>query len=118
TYLSFFAKFRLEFKLEKVLGIAYTWNAILLLDEVDIYLERRSTSDINQIWTNLSNRAKLNFKITAQILDKKLNGRAIRNVLHIARMFAESEEEDLTSEHVITIIDNYKKDLDQLGIAP
>ncbi|RIB02195.1 hypothetical protein C2G38_2025407 [Gigaspora rosea] len=38
----------LEDNLSKTLEIGYTWNAILLLDEADIYLERRSTSDLNR----------------------------------------------------------------------
>ncbi|RIB24471.1 P-loop containing nucleoside triphosphate hydrolase protein [Gigaspora rosea] len=38
----------LEQQLAKVLYIAYKWNAVLLLDEADIYFERRSTSDLNR----------------------------------------------------------------------
>ncbi|CAG8676600.1 41470_t:CDS:2 [Gigaspora margarita] len=38
----------LEVNLSKTLEIGYTWNAILLLDEADIYLERRSTSDLKR----------------------------------------------------------------------
>ncbi|CAG8780447.1 7817_t:CDS:2 [Dentiscutata erythropus] len=38
----------LEAELVKVLDIAYTWNAVLLLDEADIYLERRSTIDLTR----------------------------------------------------------------------
>ncbi|KAF0470661.1 P-loop containing nucleoside triphosphate hydrolase protein [Gigaspora margarita] len=38
----------LEDNLSKTLEIGYTWNAILLLDEADIYLERRSTSDLKR----------------------------------------------------------------------
>lgn len=157
---------RLEQKLSKVLEISYTWNAILLLDEADIYLERRSTSDINRnmlvgvflrmleyyrgilflttnrgsnfddaicsrinlflsypshdedsrrkIWTSLIKRAKLSFELTEDLLKQELNGREIRNVLHIARMFAESSEQELTTELVIGIIEDYKNDLQEL----
>ncbi|CAG8770521.1 32089_t:CDS:2, partial [Gigaspora margarita] len=38
----------LEQQLAKVLDIAYKWKAVLLLDEADIYFERRSTSDLNR----------------------------------------------------------------------
>ncbi|CAG8781213.1 31289_t:CDS:2, partial [Gigaspora margarita] len=38
----------LEQQLAKVLDIAYKWNAVLLLDEADIYFERRSTADLNR----------------------------------------------------------------------
>ncbi|CAG8687393.1 964_t:CDS:2 [Gigaspora margarita] len=36
----------LERELVKVLDIAYTWKAVILLDEADIYLEKRSTIDL------------------------------------------------------------------------
>ncbi|CAG8649459.1 7346_t:CDS:2, partial [Scutellospora calospora] len=38
----------LEKELVKVLDIAYTWKAVILLDEADIYLERRSTVDLTR----------------------------------------------------------------------
>ncbi|CAG8598037.1 23127_t:CDS:2, partial [Gigaspora rosea] len=38
----------LEQQLAKVLDIAYKWKAVLLLDEADIYFERRSTSDLSR----------------------------------------------------------------------
>ncbi|CAG8607537.1 5732_t:CDS:2 [Racocetra fulgida] len=37
---------RLERELVKVLDIAYTWKAVILLDEADIYLEKRNTVDL------------------------------------------------------------------------
>ncbi|CAG8717249.1 29613_t:CDS:2, partial [Racocetra persica] len=36
----------LERELAKVLDIAYTWKAVILLDEADIYLEKRNTIDL------------------------------------------------------------------------
>src|SRR2546427_156841 len=40
--------YRLEQQLVKVLDIAFTWKAVLLLDEADIYLEKRSKSDLGR----------------------------------------------------------------------
>ncbi|CAG8481515.1 25535_t:CDS:2 [Gigaspora margarita] len=37
---------RLETELVKILDIAYTWKAVILLDEADIYLEKRTTIDL------------------------------------------------------------------------
>lgn len=37
-----------EESLEQVLGLTSQWNAILLLDECDIFLEARSTTDIRR----------------------------------------------------------------------
>ena len=36
----------LETKLSRILEIADKWNAIILIDEADIYMEQRQTSDI------------------------------------------------------------------------
>ncbi|CAG8641220.1 2712_t:CDS:2 [Dentiscutata heterogama] len=36
----------LERELVKILDIAYTWKAVILLDEADIYLEKRTTIDL------------------------------------------------------------------------
>lgn len=38
----------LEEKLKEILEICYAWDAILLLDEADIYLEQRSDNDVKR----------------------------------------------------------------------
>lgn len=38
----------LEKKLAEILEIAHAWNAIILLDEADIFLEKRSTNDVQR----------------------------------------------------------------------
>ena len=38
----------LEFELNKILDITHSWGAVLLLDEADIFLERRSVHDIHR----------------------------------------------------------------------
>lgn len=38
----------LEKKLNEILEIAYAWNAIILLDEADIFMEKRSSNDLNR----------------------------------------------------------------------
>jgi len=38
----------LEKKLTEILEIAHAWNAIILLDEADIFMEKRSTNDIQR----------------------------------------------------------------------
>src|SRR3989442_9703363 len=43
-----FPVYRLETQLIKIQAISYKWNAVLLLDEADIYLEARNTSDLNR----------------------------------------------------------------------
>jgi hypothetical protein len=39
---------RLEAELQKILDIAHTWGAVLLLDEADVFLERRQVHDIHR----------------------------------------------------------------------
>ncbi len=38
----------LETELQKILDICHTWGAILLLDEADVFLEKRSMHDIHR----------------------------------------------------------------------
>ncbi|KAK5728829.1 hypothetical protein LTR15_001969 [Elasticomyces elasticus] len=42
------ASAKLEVKLNEILDIASTWGAVLLLDEADVFLERRESSDIQR----------------------------------------------------------------------
>ena len=37
---------KLEHKLAEILEIAYAWNAIILLDEADIFMEKRASNDL------------------------------------------------------------------------
>ncbi|KAI9705356.1 MAG: hypothetical protein M1820_005186 [Bogoriella megaspora] len=39
---------RLEHELQKILDIAHSWGAVLLLDEADVFLERREIHDIHR----------------------------------------------------------------------
>lgn len=39
---------KLELKLTEILEIAHAWNAIILLDEADIFMEKRSVNDIHR----------------------------------------------------------------------
>lgn len=39
---------RLEHELQKILDIAHSWGAVLLLDEADVFLEKREVHDIHR----------------------------------------------------------------------
>lgn len=39
---------QLEHELQKILDIAHTWGAVLLLDEADVFLEKRTLSDMHR----------------------------------------------------------------------
>lgn len=38
----------LEYELQKILDIAHSWGAVLLLDEADVFLEKRQIHDIHR----------------------------------------------------------------------
>lgn len=40
--------FKLELELQKILDIAHSWGAVLLLDESDVFLEKREVHDIHR----------------------------------------------------------------------
>jgi len=39
---------KLEYELQKILDIAHSWGAVLLLDEADVFLEKREVHDIHR----------------------------------------------------------------------
>ncbi|CAG8753383.1 19661_t:CDS:2, partial [Racocetra persica] len=110
----------LERELVKVLDIAYTWKAVILLDEADIYLEKRNTIDLvrntmvgiflrviflttNRVISFDDARADLPLNAD-DFADYDLNGREIRNVLHAARLLAKNKGKTLSAENVIDVI--------------
>ncbi|KAF0537658.1 P-loop containing nucleoside triphosphate hydrolase protein [Gigaspora margarita] len=146
----------LEENLTKVLDIAHKWRAVLLLDEADIYLEKRDTLNIERnamvgvflrlleyyqgvlflttnrvtnfddaicsrvsmffhypklnekerlgTWANFIRRGNLPFKAD-DFVNYELNGREIRNVIHIARKLAQDKGTDLSSSIMIDVIE-------------
>jgi hypothetical protein len=146
----------LEQTLFKVLDIAAAWRAVLLLDEADVYLERRvsgaditrnamtgiflrmleyyrgvlflttnrigtfdeafrsrismfmhysalSTQHKEQIWRNLLEKARVanvSSDKLSELAALELNGREIRNAIHTAQSWAQSNGENLELQHV------------------
>ncbi|CAG8541372.1 6132_t:CDS:2 [Cetraspora pellucida] len=149
----------LEKQLTRVLDIAHKWRAVLLLDEADIYLEKRDTTNLERnamvsvflrlleyyqgvlflttnrvtdfddaicsrvsmffkypkfgpkellgTWNNFIRRGNLPLKAD-DFIDYDLNGREIRNVIHIARRLAQDKGIDLTTNTVIDVIKTIK----------
>jgi len=189
----------MEQQLVKILNIAFTWKAVLLLDEADIYFEKRTSGNkmhnaitgiflrhleyyqgkkdyysshiyggeffINlsslsfyppfsssgilflttnrvmsfddafrsritmcfhypklipekrkEIWKNFIDGAGLD--LNADDFSKyELNGREIRNVLHIAQTLAEGNNEGITKDHVIKVIriaQEFQEDMEKM----
>ncbi|RGB44225.1 P-loop containing nucleoside triphosphate hydrolase protein, partial [Rhizophagus diaphanus] len=146
---------KMEQQLVKILDIAFTWKAVLLLDEADIYFEKRTSDNTKrnamtgiflrhleyyqgilflttnrvmsiddafrsritmcfhypklipekrkEIWKNFIDGADLD--LNADDFSKyELNGREIRNILHIAQTLAKGNNEGITKDHVIKVI--------------
>ncbi|CAG8641128.1 14845_t:CDS:2, partial [Gigaspora margarita] len=61
----------LEMNLKHIFEMALAWNAVILLDEADIFLERRSAHDIE--YNTLALSEKKNDPITTEMLENILN---------------------------------------------
>ncbi|CAB5297093.1 unnamed protein product [Rhizophagus irregularis] len=159
---------KMEQQLVKILNIAFTWKAVLLLDEADIYFEKRTSGNAKrnamtgiflrhleyyqgilflttnrvmsfddafrsritmcfhypklvpekrkEIWKNFIDGAGLD--LNADDFSKyELNGREIRNVLHIAQTLAEGNNEGITKDHVIKVIriaQEFQEDMEKM----
>ncbi|CAG8715612.1 4679_t:CDS:2 [Rhizophagus irregularis] len=159
---------KMEQQLVKILDIAFTWKAVLLLDEADIYFEKRTYDNTNrnamtgiflrhleyyqgilflttnrvmsiddafrsritmcfhypklipekrkEIWKNFIDGAGLD--LNADDFSKyELNGREIRNILHIAQTLAEGNNEGITKDHVtkvIKIAQEFQEDMEKM----
>ncbi|CAG8630209.1 4865_t:CDS:2, partial [Dentiscutata heterogama] len=162
----------LEVNLTKVLDIAHKWRAVLLLDEADIYLEKRDTINIERnamvgvflrlleyyqgvlflttnrvtnfddaicsrvsmffhypklnekerlgTWANFIRRGNLPFKAD-DFVNYELNGREIRNVIHIAQKLAQDKGTDLCSSIMIDVIETvlgFQNEKNRKNITP
>ena len=157
----------LEIQLEKVLTLAENWDAILLIDEADIFMEERSTSDIQRnamvtvflrlleyysgilflttnrvknidpafysritmaltfkeadsdtikkIWTGLLNAAGIDNVNIDELLGYKVNGRQIKNAIIGARGIANFRNVPLDTSHIIEMLENNKKFVEDLA---
>jgi hypothetical protein len=147
----------LEMNLLGILEVAAEWRAVLLLDEADIYMEKRtSNGDPNRtamtaiflrlleyyrgvlflttnrissfddafcsrismflryhrlsrdqrdaIWRNLFARAGVANPDLAPFIETDLNGREICNTVRIAQTWARSSGEELTTGHVLEVV--------------
>lgn len=156
-----------ETSLMEILDIASQWRAVLLLDEADIYMEKRtSDGDPNRasmtaiflrlleyyqgvlflttnrvtsfddafcsrismflryrslsgpqrekVWDNFLARAGVKDVDLSLFAGNVLNGREIRNIVRIAQTWATSSGEELTTSHVLRVVemvDGFRKDL-------
>ncbi|CAG8702911.1 14001_t:CDS:2 [Funneliformis caledonium] len=106
----------LDQQLVKLLDISYTWKAVLLLDEADIYLEKRNTTDIKRNAMVGVFLRRLEY-YRDDFTEYDLNGREIRNVLQTAQALAKSQGQNFTVGHVIKVIktvQGFQKEMDEI----
>ncbi|KAF5635664.1 aaa family [Fusarium tjaetaba] len=115
----------LEKNLKTALDRCARWDAILLLDEADVFLEKRTSSNLTQnemttIFQDLepASRAKVwyNFLIRedkalagdrdaiAKLASMPLNGRQIKSAVKTARILAASENLPLAVDNLQTVV--------------
>ena len=107
----------LEKKLNEILELAYAWNAIILIDEADIFMEERSTNDIQRnamvsvflrlleryqgimfLTTNRPDnfdpafKSRISISIKYKELDKETRFKIWTNLLGASNIFIENEE--------------------------
>jgi hypothetical protein len=158
----------LETNLMTIFDIASQWRAVLLLDEADVYMEKRTSSgdpsrtamtaiflrlmeyyrgvlflttnrvasfddafcsrismflryhrlegkQREAVWGNLFARAGVETPDLAPFLQTRLNGREIRNTIRIAQTWARSHEDELTTDHVLKVVNmlgGFRKNLE------
>jgi hypothetical protein len=158
----------LETNLIQILDIASQWRAVLLLDEADIYMEKRTSNgdpsrtamtaiflrlleyyrgvlflttnrvasfddafcsrismflryhrlegkQREAVWSNLFARAGIENPDLTPFLETNLNGREIRNTIRIAQTWAQSSKEELTTDHVLQVVNmlgEFRQDLE------
>ncbi|EGO29682.1 hypothetical protein SERLADRAFT_365686 [Serpula lacrymans var. lacrymans S7.9] len=107
----------LEENLSKILKLATAWDAIILIDEADVYLEQRSFHELQRnalvsvALRLLEYHRGLLFLTTNRIktfdeafLSRFSVGRTIKNLVRTAQALAIASEEPLSIEHVKIVV--------------
>ncbi|KAJ5713103.1 uncharacterized protein N7483_010284 [Penicillium malachiteum] len=104
--------------LESVLSLGRHWGCVVLLDEADVFLEKRSLEDLERNalvatfidrLSSMSNEEQIDIDDLRDNLhllkEMEMNGRQIRNVIATARQYAKWKEELLTYEYLKDVIE-------------
>ncbi|RIA83959.1 hypothetical protein C1645_833013 [Glomus cerebriforme] len=115
-------------------GLASIWNAVILIDEADIFLERRSEHDIQHnamvsIFLRLleypsryfildKNRGKEWNKLSNAQTKRPINGREIKTVIRIAKALAIKKDPNalITTQQLKTVLNlskSYKEEMSE-----
>ncbi|KAF4212691.1 hypothetical protein CNMCM8980_000784 [Aspergillus fumigatiaffinis] len=99
---------QLEVQLTRTFHVASNWKAVLLLDEADVYLQRRDGLQLERNRLVATFLRTLKYYPGAEILEDEirnfaevsLNGRQIKNVIKLAHNVAMSEGVPLRADHI------------------
>ncbi|KAG4278953.1 hypothetical protein FPRO04_06274 [Fusarium proliferatum] len=97
----------LESNLKTALDRCARWDAILLLDEADVFLEKRTSSNLtqNEMTTSREDKALAgDSDAIAKLASMPLNGRQIKSAVKTARILAASENLPLAVDHLQTVV--------------
>ncbi|KAL9625862.1 MAG: hypothetical protein Q9160_000182 [Pyrenula sp. 1 TL-2023] len=114
-----------EKTLSNALLLAERWSAVLLIDEADVFLTRRSDNDLRRnalvsehdyrkkLWINLISActpgpekalpAWLGDSALSELAEIDINGRQIKNAVSIAHALAVSKGEEITKEAILKV---------------
>ncbi|KAJ7581951.1 P-loop containing nucleoside triphosphate hydrolase protein, partial [Mycena floridula] len=122
----------LESSLKSVLKLMTAWNAVLLIDEADVYLEQRSSNELDRnalvsvALRVLEYHSGVLFLTTNRIrtFDEAFLSRVSIGLswhflflVQTAQAFALSCETDLSAEHVMVVVRAQEKFLGQFAVA-
>ncbi|KAI4271606.1 MAG: hypothetical protein LQ337_005890 [Flavoplaca oasis] len=100
-----------ELGMGKALRLAERWNAIVLIDEADVFLEQRKTSDL------VRNGLVSDSDSLERLANEDLNGRQIKNIARTAYALAVSENTALNFTHIeiaLSAVQAFKSDCNEV----
>ncbi|CAB4399720.1 unnamed protein product [Rhizophagus irregularis] len=108
----------LEHKLSEILEVASIWNAVILIDEADIFLERRIKCFDATFQSRISVALKYNDLDTDAREKRPLNGREIKTAMRLAKALTIKDNSDvlITTKQLETIFDILKSFSEELEI--
>ncbi|EDN08101.1 predicted protein [Histoplasma mississippiense (nom. inval.)] len=96
----------LEEQLTRIFRIASFWNAILLLDEVDVFVQKHCPVQLerNRLVSIFLSDAEIDEDDLNIFAETKLNGRQIKNMIKLAHSLATWDRKPLSAGHIRTAL--------------
>jgi hypothetical protein len=93
-----------EPRLSDTLLRCVAWNAVLLIDEADVFLEARVKVLANFLDTLPRDSVEVSREEVEELMARPMNGRQIKSAVKTARILAQSEGEKLGKEYLKLVL--------------